>query len=318
MQAVIPKLIDYGHTVVGVDSLMRYKKRLGHANVDYKFSRVDLSDYVATARCVDEVDPDVIIQAAALIYGVGGFHRYGADILTNDITLHRNVLMAARNSNVQRVVYISSSMVYEKCVQDVNVPVAEWMPDHAPAPETDYGLSKFVGERLSRSYMTQYGLPFTIWRPFNIITPYEKSGSLDNGISHVFADFIRNIVDLRKNPLPLIGNGEQVRCFTWIHEVADAIARYSFDLNTQNETFNLGNPEPITMRQLAEIIHDTAIMQGLIPASPLVFAPNVQNFKDDVRVRIPDVRKAKDVLGWEAEIEVRESVAQCLKSLVNK
>ena len=92
-------------------------------------------------------------------------------------------------------------MVYENCPQDINSPVIEDMIDNYPAPYTDYGLSKFVGERVSKAYFKQHGLKYTIWRPFNIITPYEKSESNDIGISHVFADYIKNIWNIvnRKN-----------------------------------------------------------------------------------------------------------------------
>ena len=61
------------------------------------------------------------------------------------------------------------------------------------------------------------------------------------------------------NPLPIIGNGQQIRCFTWIDDVAQAIADHSFSSKTCRETFNLGNPEPITMIQLAQMIHEIGI-----------------------------------------------------------
>ena len=308
MQAVIPKLIEQGHKVVGADSLMRYGVQHGK---DYGFHQIDLANPNLTSAMIEQEKPDYIIQAAARIYGVGGFNKYCADILGEDITLHNNVLKAAVKNNVKRVIYISSSMVYENCPQDMDYPVFESMLDSYPAPNTEYGLSKFTGERLSIAMSKQYGLDYTIWRPFNIITPHEKVNNQDLGVSHVFADFIENIVVKKMNPLPIIGDGSQIRCFTWIDEVADAIADHSFAENTKNEIFNLGNQEPISMIELAALIHLIASEKGLITSDGLL-TETVANYKNDVQVRIPDVIKADVILDWTAKIKVADSIRRCL------
>ncbi len=315
MQAVIPRLIANGHVVFGVDNLARYGERLGHAGTDYTFIKADLTDKESVNRLVEQVKPDFIIQAAATIYGVGGFNKYCGEMY-KDIALHDNVLRAAVAAGVKKVVYISSSMVYENCPQIIGEPVMEGMPDDYPAPYTDYGLSKFVGERVSKAYFKQHGLKYTIWRPFNIITPYEKSESEEVGISHVFADYIKNIVVERKHPLPIIGDGMQVRCFTWIDEVAQAIADYSFLEKTDNETYNLGNAEPISMRVLAEKIIDIAANEYQLFPSYYPLYETIGEYENDVRVRIPDVDKAEKELGWKAKLKVDDSVRMCLKYVV--
>lgn len=309
MQAVIPKLVAKGHHISGVDNLVRYGERPGHAQ-GYTFFKGDLADSAYVEDLLYTIKPDYVIQAAARIYGVGGFNKYCADILGEDLALHKNILRSSVNNNVKRVVYISSSMVYENCVQDINHPVGEDDPDNAPAPYTDYGLSKFVGERLSKAYAKQYGLDYTIWRPFNIITPYEKVTTEEIGISHVFADYIKNIVEKRMNPLPIIGNGNQVRCFTWIDEVAQAISDYSFLDKTKNNIYNLGNAEPISMKELANLIHEVAVELSLLQPSELKFETKGE-YKNDVLVRIPSVKKAED-LGWVAKQKVKDSIRICL------
>lgn len=306
MQAVIPKLIAQNYYVVGVDNLLRYGDESLLANVEYEFVKMDLTDRKKVEKLFKKVKPDYVIQAAARIYGVGGFNKYCADILGEDITLHNNILRAAAENNVERVVYISSSMVYENCPQDMDEPVFEAMVDRFTAPYTEYGLSKFAGERLSIAFAKQYGVDYTIWRPFNIITPHEKVNNQDLGVSHVFADFIENIVVKKMNPLPIIGDGSQVRCFTWIDEVAEAIATHSFTGATKNEIYNLGNPEPITMKQLAEIIYAEAGFDGELKFE------TVANYKNDVMVRIPNVNKAKQFLNWQANKRVTESIRECL------
>jgi nucleoside-diphosphate-sugar epimerase len=315
MQAVIPLLLKKGHVVYGVDNLARYGERLGYAGTDYTFIKCDLTDKLNVDKLVEQVKPEYIIQAAATIYGVGGFNKYCGEMY-KDITLHDNVLRAAVAHGVKKVVYISSSMVYENCPQEIGYPVPEDIVDKNPAPFTDYGLSKFVGERVSKAYLKQHGLKYTIWRPFNIITPYEKSDSEEVGISHVFADYIKNIVIEKKKPLPILGSGFQIRCFTWIDEVAAAIADYSFLEKTDNQTYNLGNPEPISMRVLAEKIKDIASKEFMLLDDYFLLYETIGDYVNDVRIRIPSCEKAKNELGWEAKMKVDDSIRMCLKHVV--
>jgi UDP-glucose 4-epimerase len=311
MQAVIPKLTAK-HAVYGVDNLCRYGERLGIAGNDYEFRKLDLTDRPSVNALVKSIQPDLIIQAAARIYGVGGFNKYCADILGEDLQLHNNVLRAAVDAGVPKVVYTSSSMVYETC-QGI---VKEDDMDNAITPYTEYGLSKFVGERMSVAFQKQYGVDYTIWRPFNVITPYEKSEG-EQGISHVFADFVRELLIEKKCHLPILGDGQQIRCFTWIDEVADAIATHSFSGKSSGQAFNLGNHEPITMIELAQKIRNIAETEfNMVFSAPLTF-DYLPAYKNDVLYRVPDVSKAKEVLGWEAKMKVEDSLRICIKDILD-
>lgn len=314
MQAVIPKLIADGHEILGLDNLKRYGKRLDIVKEDYEFRLCNLLIHNQVEDWFRIFKPDVVIQAAALIYGVGGFNKYCADILGQDISLHNNVIRAAVRHNVKKIVYMSSSMVYECCPQDLKTPVTEDMPEDYPAPKTEYGLSKFTGERLTKAVAKQYGLSYTIWRPFNIITPYEQADEQEIGISHVFADFMENIIIKKQNPLHIIGNGQQIRCFTWIDDIASGIADNIDNDVTDNEIFNLGNPEPTSMIGLALIIQDAAIRHGLIPDEQLNMV-STREYPYDVQVRVPNINKARKLLLWNPTKKVQESVDECVKTL---
>ena len=304
MQWVIPHLIKEGNEIVGADNLSRYgqieKKR------DYKFVQCDLTDKQSVKEVCKNID--VIIQAAAQIYGVRGFHKYPADILSKDVLLHQNLLYEALERNMTRMIYISSSMVYERAKQ---IPVCEDDVNEMQIPLTDYGLSKLVGERLCKAFKQQYNLDYTIWRPFNIITPYEK-GEKEGGISHVFADFIRKIIKDKQNPMDIYGDGKQVRCFTWIDDVASAIAEYSFMDITKCEVFNLGNPESITMEELALKIFKKAKKRGIIDNSSTLTFNHKPIYEDDVRVRIPSIEKARSMLHWTPTVSLNEALDRCV------
>ena len=304
MQRVIPGLLADGHQVRGADNFSRY----GTVNRrrDYEFCQGDLCDPGFVAAAGSGVD--AVIQSAAQIYGVRGFHSRSADILSKDMQLHINLLQTASALPVERFVYISSSMVYERSEEH---PSREGMVRDMPAPLTDYGLSKLVGERLCQAFGRDYGLPYTIWRPFNIITPYEAAES-EPGISHVFSDFIAKLLVQRQNPMDILGDGEQVRCFTWIEEVASAIAKFSFDPITLGQAINLGNPEPVTMKELARRIFRKGQERGIIdPGATLSF--NFQSiYDDDVRRRIPDIGLAAQLLGWRPSVTLDEALDRCI------
>lgn len=304
MRAAIPRLLEHGHTVRGVDNFVRYGAQAPPEGIE--FLAGDLTDPAVVREAMQGVDG--VIQAAAQIYGVAGFHRYPADILQKDTSLHGLILRQAVAQGTERVVYISSSMVYERTPEVAReADVANML-----APLTDYGLSKLMGERLSQAFAAQYGLPYTIWRPFNIIGLHEHAAGADPGVSHVFADFIQRIVVERQNPMLILGDGLQVRSFTWIDDVAAAIAGYSFASQTRNEDFNLGNPEPVTMRELAQRIYGLCHeLMGQQPAEPLRFLPE-PSFADDVKVRIPSIEKAQAVLGWQPTVRLDEMLRRCI------
>jgi UDP-glucose 4-epimerase len=304
MRWVIPHLLEEGHEVVGVDDFSRYgqvdRKR------DYKFFARDLTEQAAVKEVCQGVD--AIIQAAAQIFGVKGFHKFPADILSKDVLLHQNLLWEAVGRGMKRMVYISSSMVYERAKQG---PLHEEDSSEMKIPLTDYGLSKLVGERLCQAFKQQYGLDYTIWRPFNIITPYEKAEE-ESGISHVFADFIRKIVINKQNPMEILGDGEQIRCFVWVDDVARAIAKYSFLEITKGEVFNLGNPEPVTMKELAQKLFEKAKQKGVIESAAKLKFAHQPIYDDDVRTRIPSIEKTQSKLHWKPTVTLDEALDRCI------
>jgi len=306
MGAVAKKYRDQGHYVRSLDraDLIGIDEK-----IDLAYDTDRLADIMAEGW-------NLCIQGAATVYGVAGFNNNGANILTNDLTVQINALNLWSAICPGRFVYISSSMVYEKDHAHFHGPsldrsvIENIFP--IPVPMTDYGLSKYTGERLVESYHKDYEMEYTIWRPFNIITPYEQAQPTQ-GFSHVFADFINSIIIEKQNPLSVFGNGEQVRCFTWIDDVVDAIVKYSDDPKTLNKVFNVGRDEEVSMKKLARMIHDEGIDQGLIdPYSKLAFK-HLPAFPNDVEHRVPDVRRMKKELGWEAPTSLVRSVRACVK-----
>lgn len=304
MQATIPVLLESGYRVIGVDNQSRHGPV--SRSRDYEFVPGDLSDeaFVSTvvSRCTG------VIQAAATIYGVGGFHRHPGTILANDLMVHAAVLRQAVRHGLPRVAYISSSMVYERCEHDASIEDDVCLD---LLPRTDYGLSKAVGERMSKAFAEEFGVEYVIWRPFNVITPFEPAEG-EQGISHVFADFIGTIVERRQTILPVIGDGQQVRCFTWIDDVAAAIGTFSFAPVARNTSFNLGNPRPVTMLELARLIHERAQAAGVLPHDARLAFHHRPTYADDVRHRVPSVQRAEELLGWSPTLSLEQALDRCI------
>lgn len=315
MQWTIRHLLDQGHEVVGVDNYARYDD-YEHTKVvdedEYQFHKVDLTDTGDTMMLFDTHDFDAVINAAAMIWGVKGFHEHPATILSNDLMVDRNTLEAAHEHGVERTVNISSSMVYER----TDPPHDEDDVWDGPFHSTDYGLSKAVGERYHMAFWEEYNMPYTVWRPFNIITPFELSEDED-GMSHVFADFMQKLLIDNQNPMDILGSGEQVRCFTWIDDIAEAIATHSFSDETENEAFNLVNREPVTMKELARRIHRKGVERGIREDQPLQFN-HKEIYDDDVDKRIASDEKAKEAFGWEPSVQLDDALEKCIDETMER
>lgn len=303
MNWVVPRLVALGHSVAVADKSLSSR---GVTSV-YDFMEGDLCDPYFVAHAVEGAD--VVVNAAAQVYGVLGFHRAGADILSRDLRLHANLLEESARAGVTRFVYVSSSVVYERAASH-----AEDDALAGYAPVTEYGLSKFLGERLCHAYRRDYGLPFTIWRPFNIINPFERAGE-SPGIAHVYADFLQRILVDRQNPLDIIGDGRQVRSFSWIGDVASAIVSHSLSEATVNRTFNIGNDEPVEMIALAKLVHDIGVERGILPRASCLSFNHLPAPATDVRYRRPDITLAKNVLGWTPETSMAQAIERCIEHL---
>jgi UDP-glucose 4-epimerase len=191
-------------------------------------------------------------------------------------------------------------MVFERAQQ---YPTREdYLPD-CPVPESAYGYSKLTGEVYCRAAHDEHGLPFTICRPFNAYGPGEMPDA-EPGIAHAVPDLIRKSF-ARMRPLPIFGSGEQTRTLTHVDDIAEGIVCAMAHPAGLNEDFNISASEELTVAQIARLCWETA---GNDPAD--FELQHLPSFRVDVQRRWPSVEKARELLGWEARIGVREGVAQ--------
>lgn len=258
----------------------------------------DLRDNKFVARIFKENEIDYIIHAAARLYGVKGFNSDVFGILNNDIKCLLNIL--SHSQKIKKFVYFSSSMVYESSEK---VPFTEELTEEIMPPKSSYGLTKFFGEKAVRFFDRQYGLNYTIWRPFNVVSPLE---SHDRDSGHVFVDFYRKIFVERAPKIEIYGNGRQVRCFTWVEDVTDCLASTLVDERTDRQIFNIGSSEPKTMIELKDMMLQIGKEKNILPLdyNPETILGNTF-FGVDVQLRVPSVEKIKRHLNWSCQTDFK-------------
>jgi nucleoside-diphosphate-sugar epimerase len=253
----------------------------------------------ATAGCTH------VIHLAAIVGGIANFHKLPFTLSEVNHALYNAVFRAAIEGAVERFTYVSSSMVFERAEE---FPTTEEYLPRCPPPHSAYGWSKLAGEVYCRAAHDEFGLPFTICRPFNAYGPGELPDA-EPGIAHAVPDLIRKaLVPLR--PLPIFGSGEQTRTLTHVDDIADGIVTAMASEAGLNEDFNISAARELTVAEIAAVVWEAC---GL-PREELVLKP-LPSFPVDVQRRWPSVEKAKRLLGWEAQIDVAEGIAQTVEWL---
>lgn len=306
---VVEELIRRDYAVIGVDNHSKYGRVAKSYDDDPNYTLVD-ADVRDTPLMTELLsDCDHFIAGAAMIGGISYFHTYAYDLLaTNERIIASScdsAIEAFQSGRLRKVTYLSSSMVFESTT---SWPSKEGQETSIPPPLSSYGFQKLAVEYFARAAHQQYGLPFTILRPFNCVGVGEMrargdhevlSGNVKLAMSHVVPDLIQKIVK-GQDPLHILGDGSQVRHYTYGADLARGIVTAMEHPNALNTDFNLSTADSTTVIGLAE-----KIWEKLRPGTEFRFVTD-QPFEHDVQKRIPDVTKAREVLGFEASTTLDE------------
>jgi nucleoside-diphosphate-sugar epimerase len=242
------------------------------------------------------------IHLAAIVGGIGNFHKLPHTLTEVNNALYNAVVRAALEADLSRFVYVSSSMVFERATQ---YPTTEAHIADTPIPASAYGFSKLTGEVYVRAAHDEHGFPYTICRPFNAYGPGEMPDD-EPGIAHMVPDLIKKCLALPADAaLPIFGDGTQTRTLTHIDDIADGIVTAMTADAGLHEDFNISAAEEMTVAETARVIWEAC------GRDPEAFAlEHLPTYPVDVVRRWPSVEKARRLLGWEAQIGVRDGVAQ--------
>jgi UDP-glucose 4-epimerase len=300
---LVEELLRAGHEVVGLDNFSKYgavtRSYDGHAR--YHFVEGDAKNVDLLKQLI--TDCDVMIAGAAKIGGIRYFHELAYDLIAENeriIAAEFDAAVWARSQRrLSRIVVVSSSMVFESATI---FPTKEGMQLTSPPPLSTYGFQKLACEYFAKGAWEQYKLPYTICRPFNCVGVGEgralcdtevQSGNITIAMSHVLPDFALKVLK-GQDPMHILGAGNQVRHYTYGGDLARGIRLCMESDKAINEDFNLSTPVGHTVLQLAELVWNK--IRGDVPFRYVSEEP----FAYDVQKRVPDVEKAKNVLGFEA------------------
>jgi len=305
---VVEELLNNGHEVVGIDNFSKYgkikKSYDNHPN--YHFVEGDAKD-VDLMKSLAE-DCDQILACAAMIGGIAYFHEMAYDLLAENERIMASTFDAAihafKHGKLKKINVLSSSMVYE-CAD--TYPSKEGDEKLIPPPLSTYGFQKLACEYFCKGAFEQYGLPYTVIRPFNCVGTGEKralcdkeilSGNVKLAMSHVVPDLVQKVIK-GQDPLHILGKGNQIRHYTYAGDLARGIRLCIESPNALNEDFNLSTPVSTTVLELAQ-----TIWKRLNPDKEFKFVSD-EPFKYDVK-RVPSVDKAERLLGFRAETSLDE------------
>ncbi len=318
---LVPELLDAGHEVIGLDNFSKYgptaRSYDGHPR--YRLIQGDAKDAELLTNLAMQCDQ--IVAGAAMIGGISYFHEFAYDLLAENeriIASTFDAAIAALPRGLQKINVLSSSMVFESVT---TFPTPEGAQLSSPPPRSTYGFQKLACEYFAKGAWEQYRLPYTIIRPFNCVGIGERralrdadvmSGNVKLALSHVVPDLVQKVLR-GQDPLHILGDGRQVRHYTYGGDLAKGIRLCMESRAAMNEDFNLSTRESTTVIQLAQMIWRK--IHG--PDRPLRLIHDTP-FEVDVQMRVPDVRKARTVLGFTATTTLDQMLDEVIPWIRNE
>jgi nucleoside-diphosphate-sugar epimerase len=274
-----------------VDSLITgHRRNLAHLS-GIEFVEGDLADLAVAKRAVEGVDY-VLHQAA-----IPSVPRSVEDPITSnraniDSTL--NVLVAARDARVKRVVYAGSSSAYG------NTPTLPKREDMPTNPLSPYALQKLVGEQYMQMFTALYGLETVTIRYFNVFGPRQDPSSPYSGVISVFAKALLG------NTAPTIyGDGEQTRDFTYVANVVDGVLKAVNADGASGKVVNVATGTRISLNKLFETMRDAVGSRLEVKYGPTRHG--------DVKDSLADITRARTLLGYEPSVSLEEGLKKTIE-----
>jgi UDP-glucose 4-epimerase len=314
---LVPDLLEAGHEVIGLDDFSKY----GHLTKSYddhpryRFVEGDAKDVGLMTELA--ADCDQVVAAAAMIGGISYFHEFAYDLLAENERILAATFDAAiaahRDGHLERIVVISSSMVYESATV---FPTPEGAQLTSPPPISTYGFQKLASEYFAKGALEQYRLPYTIVRPFNCVGIGERravrdtdimSGNVKLALSHVVPDLVLKVLK-GQDPLHILGDGSQVRHYTYGGDLARGIRLAMESPKATNDDFNLSTARSTTVLELAECIWSKVHGDG----RPFNYVSDPP-FEHDVQLRVPYSRMAMELLEFEATTSLETMLDELIR-----
>lgn len=289
--STLATLLCGDNDVVIYDNLSRNTMKHGslgsHPRV--RFMQGDILDYPALAAAMRGAD--LVVHAAA-VAGIDTVIKSPVKTMEVNMLGTANMLRAALESHISdRVIDFSTSEVFGSMAYRVTENM-QTVAGSAGEARWVYAVSKLAGEHLAHAYHREHGLPVVTLRPFNVYGP----GQTGEGALQIF---IRRA--LRNEPITIYGDGTQIRAWCYVDDMVDGLMRALENPRAIGESFNIGNARAVTtIFGLAE-----AVCRVLGSSSEILFKDPLSA---DIELRIPETRKAEELLGFKAKVDLEEGI----------
>jgi GDP-L-fucose synthase len=267
---------------------------------------VDLRDQSAVERWVAANRPDAIVIAAAKVGGILANSSYPADFLYDNLMIAGNIVHAAHQADVDRMVFLGSSCIYPKFADQ---PIREESLLTGPLEETNqwYAVAKIAGIKLMQAYRAQHGRDYISAMPTNL---YGPGDNFDLTSSHVLPALIRKAHEAKRSGAPTLtiwGTGTPRREFLHVDDCARACVHLLKEYSGA-EHLNIGSGEDLTIKELVDIICDITGFEGEVVTDP--------SKPDGTPRKLLSIDRIK-ATGWTPRIGLRDGIAETYRWFLN-
>jgi UDP-glucose 4-epimerase len=252
-------------------------------------------------------EADVVVHLAAAV-GVRLIVESPVRTIFTNVHGTEAVLRAAEISKT-RVIVASTSEVYGKSEACPFREDSDLLLGPPTKGRWSYACSKALDEFLALAYGRERGVPVTIVRPFNIVGPRQTGR-----YGMVIPSFVRQAIT--GEPITVFGDGKQSRCFTHVRDAVVALGRLATEPRAIGETFNLGNPQEISINDLAILVRE--VVGSRVPIVHVPYDEAYEAGFEDMRRRVPDVTKLTNLVGFRPVRDVRRCIEDVVDSMAPK
>jgi len=292
------KIYVAGHTGLVGSAIVRKLEKKGYTNIVTRtMEALDLTNQCATDEFFKTQKPEFVFLAAAKVGGIEANNTYPADFAYINLAIETNVIKAAHDHKVKKLLFLGSSCIYPKnCPQ----PIKEEYLLTGPLEPTNeaYAIAKIAGLKMCQFFKKQYGDDFISAMPTNL---YGPNDNYDLQTSHVLPALIRKIHEAKVNNAPYVelwGTGTPRREFLYVDDLADAVV-FLIKTYEGEEHINIGTGEDVTILELAEIIKEIVGYSGKIKFDATK--------PDGTMRKLLDVSKLAE-LGWKSGVSLKEGI----------
>lgn len=292
------KIYVAGHRGMVGSAILRRLESAGYCNILTRtHAELDLTNQSAVTRFLDNEKPDYIFLAAAKVGGIHANNTYRAEFIYQNLMIEGNVVNAAYQAGVSRLLFLGSSCIYPRnCPQPIKEEFL--LTGVLESTNEPYAVAKIAGIKLCESYNHQYGTAYVSVMPTNL---YGPNDNYDLNNSHVLPALIRKAHEAKTSgcqEFVVWGSGTPKREFLYVDDMADACV-FLMESDIQEGIYNVGTGLDVTIRELAEIVMEIVGFKG-----NLVFDATKP---DGTPRKLLDVAKMQ-TMGWSARTTLPEGI----------